>query len=297
MLSECLSLLCPQLDTNDEILVVNNGLSQPTKNIVLAYTRRAPVKYLYEKRKGPSFARNLGVKHAKKDIVAFLDDDCLVSSKWISSIKQTIIKDEKYSNRTVYQGKIVHHFLRQTTMNNVFIAQNDYGFAEYKKRMEGKKRLYMHSINAGNFFAKRNIFDSLPYVFDAIMFPYIGEEMELTNRLQLKGYVVVYRPSVVVQHIISSLEFGQSACNLFLRGRTMGILEHRYGVRKVILKKLPYSFLPIGVELFNSKSFMFVLQRLTSKQPSSAWLYVPVVGLKYLLYATGRLYGRIFSTP
>ena len=54
-----------------EIIIVDDGSSDNTKEIVKNY----PVKYIYQKNFGVSFARNKGVKEAKGEWIAFLDSD------------------------------------------------------------------------------------------------------------------------------------------------------------------------------------------------------------------------------
>lgn len=49
------------------------------------------VKYIFlpRKNKGLGFARNIGVKHSSGDIIAFTDDDCIVSNQWLKEIVST----------------------------------------------------------------------------------------------------------------------------------------------------------------------------------------------------------------
>jgi glycosyltransferase involved in cell wall biosynthesis len=71
-----------------EVLVVDNGSRDGTRDVVKAFARRAkmPTRYLFEKRRGLSRARNAGVRAARGDVVAFTDDDCLVDSQWVARI-------------------------------------------------------------------------------------------------------------------------------------------------------------------------------------------------------------------
>jgi glycosyltransferase involved in cell wall biosynthesis len=71
-----------------EVLVVDNGSRDGTRDVVTAFARRAkmPTRYLFEKRRGLSRARNAGVRAARGDVVAFTDDDCLVDSQWVARI-------------------------------------------------------------------------------------------------------------------------------------------------------------------------------------------------------------------
>lgn len=58
----------------DEILVVDDGSSDDTPNIAVAYAN-AGVKYIQQENQGPGAARNLGLRQTNGEIIAFLDAD------------------------------------------------------------------------------------------------------------------------------------------------------------------------------------------------------------------------------
>lgn len=74
-ISETLLSVFKQTYSNVEVIVIDDGSTDDTKNIVLNYKNK--VHYYYQKNKGPSAARNLGVKKSKGEYIAFLDSDDL----------------------------------------------------------------------------------------------------------------------------------------------------------------------------------------------------------------------------
>jgi len=67
-----------------EILVVDNGSTDHTQHVCAAYADEC-VRYLPESRVGVSHARNAGLRHARADLIAYLDDDAEAAPGWLSS--------------------------------------------------------------------------------------------------------------------------------------------------------------------------------------------------------------------
>jgi len=76
-----------------EILVVDDGSIDETERIVKERVHKCSVRYLKKMREGPGAARNLGIKHAKGDIIAFTDDDCIIPSGWLKNIYDSFINN------------------------------------------------------------------------------------------------------------------------------------------------------------------------------------------------------------
>src|ERR1700689_3813325 len=78
LLERTLAGLQRQARPIDEILVVDNGPSTDTEEVVSAFTAR----YVPEPRRGYGHARNRGLAEAAGAVIYFLDDDCVPEPDW-----------------------------------------------------------------------------------------------------------------------------------------------------------------------------------------------------------------------
>jgi len=76
-----------------EILVVDNAPSSDETERAIAEAALPDVRYLREPRAGTSRARNLGLRTATGELVAFLDDDVLVDEVWAAALVQGFTLD------------------------------------------------------------------------------------------------------------------------------------------------------------------------------------------------------------
>ena len=85
LLVRCLASLAENTLQPGEIIVVDNG-SEVMPEVP------AHVTLLREETPGPGPARNLGVAHAKGDVLAFIDADCLARFDWLEEAARAIAR-------------------------------------------------------------------------------------------------------------------------------------------------------------------------------------------------------------
>jgi glycosyltransferase involved in cell wall biosynthesis len=79
-LPDTLDCLINQSYQNIEIIVVDDGSTDNTRELMQRYLKTDPrICYVYQKNKGLSSARNLGIYHSKGTYIQFLDADDLIS--------------------------------------------------------------------------------------------------------------------------------------------------------------------------------------------------------------------------
>lgn len=90
-----------------EIVIVNNNSTDNTEKVAQKFIHENPelnVKYIVEKQKGLSAARNRGIKESSGEIVIFIDDDAEVTKNYI---EEAIKFFEIYPEIDAMGGKII----------------------------------------------------------------------------------------------------------------------------------------------------------------------------------------------
>jgi glycosyltransferase involved in cell wall biosynthesis len=88
----CTRLLDEQ-EANFEILVVDDGSTDDTRDVVSGLADQR-VRYMYQTNGGLSVARNTGLREARGEVVAFVDDDDQPLPTWSSRLVAPFVDDE-----------------------------------------------------------------------------------------------------------------------------------------------------------------------------------------------------------
>lgn len=86
-----------------ELLVVDNGSSDHTADVVHAFVGRLPIRCLSEPQAGLSNARNRGVLEARGEYICWTDDDVLIDRQWLGAYAEAF---ENHPNAAYFGGPI-----------------------------------------------------------------------------------------------------------------------------------------------------------------------------------------------
>jgi glycosyltransferase involved in cell wall biosynthesis len=90
LLAPCLESLCQQSpDVNFEVLVIDNGSSDTTQEVIKDYQSKLPnLTGIYASEPGLHTGRHAGMNAANGDLLVFADDDIEALPTWLSSIEE-----------------------------------------------------------------------------------------------------------------------------------------------------------------------------------------------------------------
>ncbi len=199
-LENCLRTLTSQhLEGGFEVIVVDNHSTDGSADYVRVSW---PGVRLLESDRNLGFAggNNLGIRHARGQYIALLNNDTKVRAGWLEALVRSADEDRAVGAVT---SKIVYMDRPNTIQNAGSLLLSDGSGAD---RGAGE-------INAGQYDCREEVFaacgcavlyrrDALRDVglFDEAFFCYY-EDTDLSWRLRLRGWKIVYEPRAVVEHV------------------------------------------------------------------------------------------------
>lgn len=206
LLDECLEHVGRQrFESGDEIVVVDNGSTDSTQDVVRRHARSSPVslRVIVEPRPGKSNAIARGLTAAAGDVFAFTDDDVTVDEWWLHELRAAMTGEV-----ALVGGRVLPRWecrpprwLDDAALGGRLaapLALADYG----PKPIELGPRTAM----GGNMAVRREVVarlggfsENLGSVRGTLM---TGEDHEFSLRVQAAGLRTVYQPSAVVYHRI-----------------------------------------------------------------------------------------------
>ena len=86
-----------------QIIIVDNGSTDDTLDMVRSFATRLPIQLLNEPRQGASYARNRAAKNAFGDYIIWTDDDTTVHPKWLASYAAAI---DRFPDAAFFGGAV-----------------------------------------------------------------------------------------------------------------------------------------------------------------------------------------------
>lgn len=178
-LKKCLDSLL-RLDFSEyEIIIVNDGSADGTKEFLDSLHNDRIKVFHHEHNRGASIARNTGIEHAQGNIIVFTDDDCVVDKNWLKELLYGFT-DESIGlviGQIFYINKHYHGYFPERLVSNKDAKWPMTANVAYRKKV--------FEVCGG---------------FDERFFYYNNEDSEMAIRAVSKGFSFKRSPQAVVYH-------------------------------------------------------------------------------------------------
>lgn len=172
-----------------EVIVVDDGGSRTLEPVIDPFGKNIDITLLKEAHMGLSAARNAGALRGKGEILAFMDDDCMPSENWLTSLA---VRFGQTPNLGV--GGRTINALAENPFSTASQLLIDYLCHYYNKRPDRARFSSGSNLNFST--------DAFHAVggFNTRLSLGSGEDREICYRWILSGRPFVYAPEVVVYH-------------------------------------------------------------------------------------------------
>ncbi|MFH0821474.1 MAG: glycosyltransferase [Pseudomonadota bacterium] len=185
----CLESLVRQCGPGFEIIVVDDGSVDVTVELCRSFPQ---VRIIEPGRGGPSRARNIGIKAARGEFIAFTDGDCTADEAWLAELvagfeddrTAGVGGDQKSPDDETDTGRLIQSFMKTIGFITDYIKTD----ADFKETPHNPSCCVMY---------RKSVLEEVGG-FDETLFP--GEDVDLDARLIRRGYRLIYNPRACVSH-------------------------------------------------------------------------------------------------
>ena len=239
-LNACLASLTKLNYPNYEVIVVDDGSTDTTPQIVSVYS---DVRYFGQSNQGLSVARNTGIYAAEGDIVAFTDSDCRADEDWL----YYLVGDLLNSSFTGIGG---HNFLPPDDSITAAAVQVSPGAPAHVMLTD---RLAEHIPGCNMAFYKWALMEI--GCFDPIYMK-AGDDVDICWRLQRRGYKIGFSPAGFVWH------YRRSTVRAYLKQ------QRGYGEAEALLvRRHPEYFNSFGSSIWHGRIYTASKLGITINRP------------------------------
>jgi len=211
-LPEVLNEYCKQDLPKEEwkLVLIDNGSTDNTKEIIEAFLPLLPITYLFEPRRGKNAALNTGLSHIEGDLIVFSDDDVLPHTNWLKELR---IAADSHPLHSIFGGPVLPEWESPPEDWILSWVPLKPAFAILDDQEEGDKKGGNATVFGPNMAVRSNIFE-MGYKFDETVGPNgsnyaMGSETDLLLRLRQEGFKAWHCKKAIVKHMIRSSQMNR----------------------------------------------------------------------------------------
>jgi GT2 family glycosyltransferase len=195
-LGECLNSLRSLDEPVDEIIVVDSNSTDSTHELVKNY----PVKIININERSMVKARNIGFRHAKNEIVAYIDDDAVVRKDWSKYILEPY-KDKRVGGvvgRVIpYDyGEVAYLPAKHLAIGKVF----NNGFILGNFDIPMPHPIEVDTLIGCNMSFRRDLLLKVNGFDENFRSSCFRDDADISLRLKRLNYKLIYHPKAIVRH-------------------------------------------------------------------------------------------------
>jgi GT2 family glycosyltransferase len=199
MLRETLAALAAQTCRDLEVIVVDDGATDGTWEMLTAWQRenaaRLRLTPLHQENLKPGRARNLGLRHASGDLVLFIGDDIVPAPELVA---EHLARHNQLGAEAAVLGFTDWHRERVRVTPFLELINRDGQQFSYGHFAAGEEMLYT-CFYTSNISLPRRLLGDDPF---HPAFTFVDwEDIELGYRLSLRGLPIVYHPKAAARHV------------------------------------------------------------------------------------------------
>ena len=179
-LHRCLSELMKNDTSGCEIVVVDNGSTQPLDATKAAFPS---IRFLTEPEKGAAAARNTGVRQTTAPVLAFIDADCVPAQDWLTVVRRVASTADLIGGRV----DVFDETPPPRSGAEAFEAIFAFNFRNYIE-VQG-------FTGAGNLVTRRDVFEKVGGFANGV-----SEDIDWSTRAVAMGFRLTYEDGMLVSH-------------------------------------------------------------------------------------------------
>jgi glycosyltransferase involved in cell wall biosynthesis len=176
-----------------EVVIVDDASTDETKEFLQIFKKDHLKVIRNDRKRGLCNARNLGIDHCSGEIIAFIDDDCLVSRDWLKELVEVYAKEDV---------AVVGGISYRGDTSEIYIDD---------KRIWGCNMSFRASI------FKQFRFDT------GLKYSHYGDEGDIIGRIVSHGYKKAIADKAIVKHYVADAAYRkQNALTAYLNSHYLG---------------------------------------------------------------------------
>ena len=222
-IAKCVDSLLALRWPHKEIIIVDDCSTDGTPEILARYGDA--IRVIRSPNGGPSRARNIAVREAQGEFIAFTDSDCIVAEDWLDELFRGFVSektagvggDQQSPADDTPFGKNIHAFMKSV------------GFVADYLKIQDRLIRTRHNPTCNVMYRREVLLEA--GLFDEALWP--GEDVDIDLKISRLGYELYYNPGAVVCHYRPK-DAGAFSRMMRRYGWAQSYLVRKYGLFRLI---------------------------------------------------------------